>query len=95
MEAPPWAWSTARCAQSSRGSGLLDRAADHLLLAFVKFGVGQQEARQRQGLPAETWALLENVTQTRNEYYAMSWRNSWRIATASRRSTSRAVPVRG
>ena len=53
---------------------------DHLLLAHSwRFTVWANKKRgSGLGLPAETWALLENVTQTRNEYYAMSrWRNSW------------------
>ena len=53
---------------------------DHLLPAHSwRFTVWANKKRgSGVGLPAETWALLENVTQTRNEYYAMSrWRNSW------------------
>lgn len=61
---------------------------DHLLPAHSwRFTVWANKKRgSGVGLPAETWALLENVTQTRNEYYAMSpGATRGRIATASRR----------
>ena len=53
---------------------------DHLLLAHSwRFSVWANKKKgSGVGLMAETWRRLENVTQTRFEYFAMSrWRSSW------------------
>ena len=61
---------------------------DHLLLAHSwRFSVWANKKKgSGLGLMKETWARLENVTQTRFEYFAMSrWRSSWDDARARAR----------